>query len=52
MYSTRYSSEILMKLEFSGQIFKQYPNTNFHENPTSGSRVVPCGQTNGQTWGS
>jgi len=21
----------------------------FHENPTSGSRVVPCGQTDGRT---
>jgi len=34
-----------MKLEFSRQIFEKYSNTKFHENPTSGSRVVPCGGT-------
>jgi hypothetical protein len=38
-----------MKLEFSRQIFEKYLNTKFHENPSSGSRVVPCGRTNGQT---
>jgi hypothetical protein len=27
------------------QIFKIYSNIIFHENPSSGSRVVPCGQT-------
>jgi hypothetical protein len=37
----------LMKLEFSEQIFKKYPNIKFHENPCSGSRVVPCGWTDG-----
>jgi len=36
-----------MKLEFSGQIFEKYLNIKFHENPSSGSRVVPCGQTGG-----
>jgi len=34
-----------MKLEFSGQIFEKNSNIKFHENPSSGSRVVPCGQT-------
>ena len=34
-----------MKLEFSRQIFEKYSNTNFHENPSCGSRVVPCGRT-------
>jgi len=24
-------------------------NIKFHENPSSGSQVVPCGQTDGQT---
>ena len=39
------------KLEFSQQIFgKKNSNTKFHENPSSGSRVVPWGQTDGQTW--
>ena len=41
----RYSCQILMKLEFSPQIFDKYPNIKFHENPSSGSRVVPCGRT-------
>ena len=34
-----------MKLEFSRQIFDNYSNTRFHENPSSGSRAVPCGLT-------
>ena len=38
-----------MKLDFSGQIFKKYSNTIFHENPSSGSQVVPCGQMDKQT---
>jgi len=33
------------KLEFSVHIFEEYSNIKFHENPSSGSRVVPCGQT-------
>jgi len=32
-----------MKLEFSQQIFENYSNTKFHENPFSGSQVVQCG---------
>ena len=34
-----------MKLEFSRQIFEISSNIKFHETPSSGSRVVPCGQT-------
>jgi len=34
-----------MKLEFSEQILEKYSNIKFHENPHSGSRVVPYGQT-------
>jgi len=34
-----------MKLEFSQQIFEKYSNILFHENPSSGTQVVPCGQT-------
>jgi hypothetical protein len=30
--------------EFSRQIFEMSSNIKFHENPSSGSRVVPCGQ--------
>jgi hypothetical protein len=31
------------------QIFENYSNIKFHENPSSGSQVVPCGQTDGRT---
>jgi len=34
-----------MKLEFSRQIFEKFSNIKFHENPSSGSQVVPCVQT-------
>ena len=34
-----------MKLESSRQIFEEYLNIKFHENSSSGSRVVPCGRT-------
>jgi hypothetical protein len=33
-----------MELEFSRQIFEKFSNVKFHENPSSGSRVVPCGR--------
>ena len=45
MYSTPYNWQILIKLEFSRPVFEQYTNIKFHENPSSGSRIVPCGQT-------
>jgi len=38
-----------MKLEFSEQTFKKYPNTKFHENPSSRDRVVTGGQTDKRT---
>jgi len=38
-----------MKLEFPRHIFEKYLNITFHENPFSGSRVFPCGQTDGRT---
>ena len=34
-----------MKHEFSWQIFEKYSNIKFHENPSSGSRVVLYGRT-------
>jgi hypothetical protein len=49
MYSIRYSCKILMKLEFSSRVFKKYSNVKFYNNPSSESRVVPCGQTDGWT---
>ena len=33
-----------MKLEFSRQIIEKYSNIKFHENPSIGSRAVPCGR--------
>ena len=38
-----------MKPEQSQQIYEQYSNIKFHENPSSGSRVFPCRKTAGQT---
>jgi len=38
----------LKKLEFS-DIFEKYSNTELNENPSSGSRVVLCGRTDGRT---
>jgi hypothetical protein len=34
-----------MKLEFSRQIFEKVQNIKFHQNPSSGSRLVPWGET-------
>jgi len=38
-------SQILMKHEFPRQIFEKYSDIKFHENPASGSLIVPCGET-------
>ena len=48
-YSARYSCPVLMKLYFSLQFFEKYPDVKFHENPSSGSRVVPYGKPDGRT---
>ena len=40
---------MLMKLEFSGQILEELSYIKFSENPSIGSRVVPCGRTDGHT---
>jgi len=34
-----------MRLEFPGQIFEKFSNIKLYGNPSSGSRVVLCGQT-------
>ena len=47
----RYSCQILMKFAFSKQIFEKYTDIQFHENPSSGSRVVPCEGTDQRTDG-
>ena len=44
-----YSCPISMKLELSQQIFEKSSNINFHENPSSGSRVFPYGRTDRRT---
>jgi hypothetical protein len=44
-----YFCQVLMKLEFSPQIFKKYSNIKFHETPSSENQVVPCRQTDRQT---
>jgi hypothetical protein len=38
-----------MELEFSQNISEKYSNIKFPENPSSGSRVFPCGRADGQT---
>jgi len=38
-----------MKLEYSRQTFEEASNIKFNDNPSSRSRVVPCGRTDGQT---
>jgi hypothetical protein len=36
---------ILTNLELSKEIFENYFNIKFHENPPNGSLGVPCGRT-------
>jgi len=39
-----------MKRVYTRQIFEKYSDVNFNEHSSSGgSRVVPCGQTDGRT---
>jgi len=49
--STGYSCLILMKIKFSLDIFEKYSNIKFHEYPSRGSRVIPCGQADRRTDG-
>ena len=42
-------SEILMKLEYSRQIFEKSSNAKFHENTPNGIRTVPCSRADRQT---
>ena len=44
MYSSLFFFYILVKVNFSQQIFEKYSYINFHENPSSGSRVVAWGR--------
>jgi len=38
-----------MKLESSRQILQESLDVKFYENPSSRSRVIPCGRTAGRT---
>jgi hypothetical protein len=48
-WSTRCPCQILIKLEFSRQLFEKYSNIKFRDNPSSGKRVVPYRRTDRQT---
>ena len=41
--------QILMEPEFSAHMLEESATVKFHENPSSGSRVVPCGGSDVQT---
>ena len=45
MQNTRNSCQIVLKREFFSTDFPKILNYHFHENPSSGSRVVACGWT-------
>ena len=49
MLRTRNSCQTSMTLEFSRHIFEKLSNIEFHETPSRGSRVVPCGRTDNTT---
>jgi len=49
MQSSRYSCQILMKLEFPRPGFEKYSNIKFHELQSSGRQVVLCGRTDRRT---
>jgi hypothetical protein len=40
---------MLMKFQFSRQSCEEYSSIEFHENPSIGSVVVPCGKKDGQS---
>jgi hypothetical protein len=40
--------KILIKLQFSRQVFGKYSNIKLNENPFSGKRVLSCVRTDGQ----
>jgi len=37
-----------LNLEFSRQVVEKFPDIKFREIPSTWSRVVPCGRTDGQ----
>jgi hypothetical protein len=51
MQSDGCSCQILMELEFFREFFQKYSNIRFHDNQSSGTRVVPWRRTDGRTDG-
>jgi hypothetical protein len=47
--TAHYSCQMLIKLEFSRQIFEKHSNIKFRKNPSNGSRVFPCEKMDGRT---
>ena len=47
MQSTYYSCQVLIEHIFSTDFRKKYSNTKFRDNPSSGSRDISFGQTDG-----
>jgi len=47
--STRYSSSIFKKLEYSKQFFEKYPNIKRHENPPIGAELFHVDKKDGRT---
>ena len=47
--NVHFQAKGLMELEFSQHIFEKDSNIKFHENSSSGSRVVAWRQTDGRT---
>ena len=49
MWGSRYSFKVLMKFEYSRQMFEKYSYTKFYETPSNGSRFFSM-RTDGQIW--
>jgi hypothetical protein len=49
MYSTCYSCQTLIKLEFSRHNLEKYSNIKFYKKKLSGGSRAPCGRTGKQT---
>ena len=50
MLNIRCYCRIIIKLEFSQQIFEESSTTKFLQNSSNDSRVFPCGRADGWTW--
>jgi hypothetical protein len=48
MYSPRYYSQSLIKLDFSSHILEKSSNIKLYGNASIRNRVVPCGRTDGR----